>query len=124
TALQATRTDLEPACMRRDVTRMAVEPHDVIVVGGGIHGACAAWEAALRGLKVALIEAGDFGHATSSNSLRTLHGGLRHLQRLDVARMRESIRERRQWLRLAPHCASPMRFVLPTTGPAVRGPTS
>ena len=109
--------------MRRDLARLTAERYDAIVVGGGIHGACAAWEAALRGLKVALIEARDFGHATSSNSLRTLHGGLRHLQRLDVARMRESIRERRQWLRLAPHCASPMRFVLPTTGHAVRGPT-
>jgi glycerol-3-phosphate dehydrogenase len=101
---------------------MAAEGHDVIVVGGGIHGSCAAWQAALRGLKVALIEAGDFGHATSSNSLRTLHGGLRHLQRLDVRRMRESIRERREWLRLAPHLTRPMRFVLPTQGHGIKGP--
>jgi glycerol-3-phosphate dehydrogenase len=108
--------------MRRDVSRMAAERHDVIVVGGGIHGTCAAWQAALRGLKVALIEAGDFGHATSSNSLRTLHGGLRHLQRLDFRRMRESIRERREWLRLAPHLTRPMRFVLPTEGHGIKGP--
>ena len=108
--------------MRRDVARMAAARHDVIVVGGGIHGTCAAWEAALRGLKVALIEAGDFGHATSSNSLRTLHGGLRHLQRLDFRRMRESIRERREWLKLAPHLARPMRFVLPTEGHGIKGP--
>ncbi|MDB6044864.1 MAG: glycerol-3-phosphate dehydrogenase [Gammaproteobacteria bacterium] len=108
--------------MRRDVSRIAAERYDVIVVGGGIHGTCAAWQAALRGLKVALIESGDFGHATSSNSLRTLHGGLRHLQRLDFRRMRESIRERREWLRLAPHLTRPMRFVLPTAGHGIKGP--
>jgi glycerol-3-phosphate dehydrogenase len=102
--------------MRRDLARLCAELHDVIVVGGGIHGACAAWEAARRGLKVALIEAGDFNQATSSNSLHTLHGGLRHLQRLDFVRMRESIRERREWLRLAPELTRPMRFVLPTRG--------
>jgi glycerol-3-phosphate dehydrogenase len=108
--------------MRRDLARLSADQHDVIVVGGGIYGACAAWEAALRGLDVALIEAGDFGHATSSNSLRTLHGGLRHLQRLDLSRMRESIRERREWLRLAPHLARPLRFVLPTTAHGLKGP--
>ena len=78
--------------MHRDLKRMASLEHDVVVVGGGIHGACAAWEAARRGLRVALVEADDFGHATSSNSLRTFHGGLRYLQQLDFKRMRESIR--------------------------------
>jgi glycerol-3-phosphate dehydrogenase len=108
--------------MQRNVTRLGTTTYDLVVVGGGIHGACTAWEGALRGLRVALIEAGDFGCATSSNSLRTLHGGLRHLQRLDLKRMRESIRERREWLRLAPHLARPLRFVLPTRGQGLRGP--
>ena len=108
--------------MLRNITRLAATPFDLMVVGGGIYGACAAWEGALRGLRVALIEAGDFGGASSSNSLRTLHGGLRHLQRLDFARMRESIRERREWLRLAPHLARPLRFILPTHGHGLRGP--
>ena len=108
--------------MLRNVTRLSTTLYDLVVVGGGIYGACAAWEGALRGLKVALIEAGDFGGATSSNSLRTLHGGLRHLQRLDLKRMRESIRERREWLRLAPHIARPLRFILPTHGHGLRGP--
>ncbi len=62
--------------MHRDLKRMASMEHDVVVVGGGIHGACAAWEAVRRGLRVALVDAGDFGNATSSNSLRTFHGGL------------------------------------------------
>ncbi len=108
--------------MQRNLARLAHENHDVVVVGGGIYGACAAWEAAQCGLNVALIEAGDFGNATSSNSLRTLHGGLRHLQRLDLPRMRESIRARREWLRLAPHLAKPLRFVLPTFGHGLKGP--
>lgn len=108
--------------MLRNTARLAATTHDLIVVGGGIYGACAAWEAALRGLRVALIEASDFGAATSSRSLRTLHGGLRHLQRLDLKRMRESIRSRREWLRLAPHLARPLRFILPTHGQGLRGP--
>jgi glycerol-3-phosphate dehydrogenase len=108
--------------MRRNPARLPAHPYDVLVVGGGIYGACAAWEAALRGLRVALIEARDFGAATSSRSLRTLHGGLRHLQRLDLIRMRESIRERREWLRLAPHLARPLPFILPTHGQGLRGP--
>ncbi|HEV7715164.1 MAG TPA: FAD-dependent oxidoreductase, partial [Steroidobacteraceae bacterium] len=108
--------------MRRDLTRMVTTDFDVLVVGGGIHGCCAAWEAARRGLRVGLVEAGDFGHATSSNSLRTFHGGIRYLQQLDLRRMRESIRERREWLRFAPHLVRPMRFILPTIGHGLRGP--
>lgn len=106
--------------MRRDLALLSAGSHDVIVVGGGIHGACAAWEAARLGLQVALIEAGDFNQATSSNSLRTLHGGLRHLQRLDLVHMRESVRERREWLRLAPELSQPLRFVLPAGGRGAR----
>ncbi|HEY4212254.1 MAG TPA: FAD-dependent oxidoreductase [Steroidobacteraceae bacterium] len=110
--------------MRRNPARLALDRYDIVVVGGGIYGACAAWDASLRGLKVALIDAGDFGGATSSNSLRTLHGGLRHLQRGDFPSMRESIRARRDWLRLAPHLTQPMRFVLPTSGRGLRGPAA
>jgi glycerol-3-phosphate dehydrogenase len=110
--------------MHRDLKRMASAEHDLLVVGGGIHGACAAWEAARRGLRVALVEADDFGHATTSNSLRTFHGGLRYLQQLDFKRMRESIRERREWLRAARDIVKPMRFILPTTGYGLRGPAA
>src|SRR5207245_3611079 len=91
-----------PAMLRRDLAALASREHDVVVVGGGIHGAAAAWEAASRNLSVALLEAHDFGAGASWNSLKTIHGGLRHLQRLDVAGLRESARERRALLAIAP----------------------
>ena len=100
--------------MRRDLETLANGSFDLVVVGGGIHGVCSAWDAAQRGLSVALLERGDFCGATSSNSLKTVHGGLRYLQQADVARMRISIRERRSLLRLAPHLVRPLPFVMPT----------
>ena len=106
--------------MQRALERLASSHYDLVVVGGGIYGACAAWDAALRGLSVALVEQGDFGHATSANSLKIIHGGLRYLQSLDVARMRESIRERRAWLRIAPHLVRPQPFLVPTYGAGIR----
>lgn len=102
--------------MKRDLLRLAREEFDVLVVGGGIYGAFAAWDAASRGLSVALVEKGDFMSGTSSNSLKVLHGGLRYLQdfRLDLAR--RMVRERREMMRLAPHLVCPLPFVLPTRG--------
>jgi glycerol-3-phosphate dehydrogenase len=108
--------------MRRDLADLAAGTADLLVIGGGAYGVCAAWEAARGGLSVALIERGDFGEATSSNSLHTMHGGLRYLQHLDIRRMRESIRERRFWLRSAPDLVTPMPFILPTFGHGLRGP--
>ena len=86
---------------------------DLVVVGGGILGACAAWEGALRGLAVALLERADFGHATSANSLKIAHGGLRYLQHLDLRRFRESVQERSLWLRKAPHLVEPLPVLFP-----------
>ena len=80
--------------MKRELAALADREHDLLVVGGGIHGAAAAWDAAQRGLAVALVEAADFGSGTSWNSLKTIHGGLRHLQRADLRSLRESVRER------------------------------
>jgi glycerol-3-phosphate dehydrogenase len=82
---------------------------DVLVVGGGIHGAAAAYEASRRGLSVLLVEQGDFGCGASSQSLRIAHGGLRYLQRLDVRRSLDSLGERRRLLTLAPHLVRPLR---------------
>lgn len=102
--------------LRRDLDLLVRREHDVVIVGGGIHGAAAAWEAASRGLSVALVEAKDFGGGTSWNSLKTIHGGLRHLQRLDVAGLRESARERRALLTIAPALVRPLGFLVPTHG--------
>jgi glycerol-3-phosphate dehydrogenase len=100
--------------MKRSISRLARQCHDVAVIGGGIYGAWIAREAALRGLSVALVDQGDFGSATSFNSQRIVHGGLRYLQHADFKRMRESIRERRNLLRIAPHLVFPMPVVIPT----------
>lgn len=94
---------------------------DLLIIGGGIYGLFAAWDAAARGLSVALVEKGDFGHGTSSNTLRVIHGGLRYLQHGDVLRMRQSIRERTNLMRIAPHLIHPMPFLLPTYGHSLRG---
>ena len=107
--------------MRRDVAKLAAERFDVVVVGGGIYGVCIARDAALRGLSVALVEKGDFGGATSANSHKIVHGGLRYLQHADFRRMRESIRERAAWLRIAPHLVRPQAFLMPTYGHGLRG---
>ena len=87
---------------------------DVLVVGGGIHGATVACRAAQAGLSVALMEKGDYGEAASANSLKILHGGLRYLQQLDIRRVRESIAARRDGLASLPHLARPAHFIAPT----------
>jgi glycerol-3-phosphate dehydrogenase len=107
--------------VRRDLRALAGREWDVVVVGGGIHGAAAAREAASRGLSTALVEARDFGSGASWNSLKTIHGGLRHLQRLDLRSLRESARERAALLRTAPELVRPLPFVVPTYGHGARG---
>lgn len=107
--------------MKRDLGALGAREFDVLVVGGGIHGAAAAWDAAQRGLTTALVEAEDFGSGTSWNSLKTIHGGLRYLQTLDLRRMRASIRERSTLLRLAPEIVCPLPFVIPTYGHGPKG---
>jgi glycerol-3-phosphate dehydrogenase len=102
--------------VKRDLAALTAIEHDVVVVGGGIHGAAQAWDAAQRGLRTALVEARDFGSGTSWNSLKTIHGGLRYLQHLDLRRMRESIRERSALLRIAPDLVKPLSFVVPVHG--------
>src|SRR6476661_3515801 len=83
------------SAMRRDLAQLTARTFDVLVVGGGVYGLTIAYDAAQRGLSVALIDRGDFGSGSSFNHLRTLHGGLRYLQTLDIGRARESVRERR-----------------------------
>src|SRR5690242_2165488 len=89
---------------------------DLLVVGGGIVGCGTALEAATRGLSVGLVERDDFASGTSSRSSRLVHGGVRYLERLDLALVREALRERAALLRLAPHLVQPLRFVFPVGG--------
>src|SRR6187455_2438274 len=101
--------------MNRDLGALTARTFDVLVVGGGIYGLAIAYDAAQRGLSVALVERDDFGSGASFNHLRTIHGGLRYLQTLDVARARESICERRTLARIAPTAVRPLPFVVPLT---------
>ncbi|MEI6632436.1 MAG: glycerol-3-phosphate dehydrogenase/oxidase [Chlamydiota bacterium] len=107
--------------MKRDIDRLDAEEYDLLVIGAGIYGACAAWDAALRGLRVALIDRGDFGGATSQNSQKIIHGGLRYLQQADLVRVRESIRERRTMMKIAPQFVHPFPCVMPTYGHFTKG---
>jgi len=107
--------------VQRDTQALAERNYDLLVVGGGIAGACTAWDAALRGLRVALVEARDFCGATSAHSLKVLHGGIRYLQHADLARVRESCRERANLLRIAPHLTRPLPIVVPTQGRGMGG---
>ena len=86
---------------------------DLLVIGGGIHGACVARDAALRGLSVVLAEKDDLAEGTSSRSSKLIHGGLRYLEQGNVKLVWESARERERLRRLAPHLVRPMRFVYP-----------
>src|SRR3954463_11697821 len=86
---------------------------DLLVIGGGINGAGIARDAAGRGLSVVLVEKGDLGAATSSNSSKLIHGGLRYLELYEFRLVREALAEREVLLRIAPHIVGPMRFVLP-----------
>lgn len=92
---------------------------DVLILGGGIYGAAATYEAARRGFSTLLVERNDFGSGTSANSLKIIHGGLRYLQSLDVRRSLHSIDERRRLLLLAPSLVKPLRCRLATSGQSV-----
>src|SRR5581483_1911488 len=107
--------------MTRDVDALTAKTFDVLVVGGGIYGLAIAYDAAQRGLAVALVERNDFGSGATFNHLRTIHGGLRYLQTLDLARARESLRERRTIARIAPRAVRPTTFVLPLSFSPARG---
>ncbi len=89
---------------------------DLVVIGGGINGAGIAREAALRGLKVALLEARDFAYGTSSRSSKLIHGGLRYLAQGEISLVREAARERQVLRRIAPHLAEPLEMLIPAYG--------
>jgi glycerol-3-phosphate dehydrogenase len=99
--------------MKREFERLARERRDLLVVGGGIYGAWIAYDAALRGLSVALVEKSDWAAGTSSGSSKLIHGGLRYLERLHVGLVRTSLAERKRLASLAPHLIRPLDFLIP-----------
>ncbi|HAN19863.1 MAG: hypothetical protein A2X13_12855 [Bacteroidetes bacterium GWC2_33_15] len=88
--------------------------YDLIIIGGGITGVSVAYEAATRGLKVALFEKADFGEATSAATSKLIHGGLRYLKYFEYGLVRESLTERRVWENIAPNFVYPLPFMIPT----------
>jgi len=92
---------------------MAREPVDLLVIGGGVTGAGIARDAAMRGMRTALVDKGDFAGGTSSRSSRLIHGGLRYLEFYEWHLVFEASRERRTLLRIAPHLVWPREFIFP-----------
>ena len=107
--------------MKRDPAKLADKEFDLVIVGGGIYGICAAWDAALRGLSVAIVDRGDFCGATSANPLKIVHGGFRYIQAANFSRIRASSFERNVLMRTAPHLVDPLPFFIPTYGHGMRG---
>ncbi|MBN1635568.1 MAG: glycerol-3-phosphate dehydrogenase/oxidase, partial [Deltaproteobacteria bacterium] len=107
--------------MHRDVESMSVKKYDLLIIGGGITGASVAWDAALRGLRVALVDKGDFGAATSAATSKLIHGGLRYLKTGEIGLVRESLQERRIMEIIAPHLVYPIPFIFPAYGWGMRG---
>lgn len=107
--------------MRRAIDRLANEMFDLLVIGGGVTGACVARDASMRGLKVALIERSDFAGATSAHNSKLVHGGLRYLRNFELGLVRESLKERRIWQRIAPHLVHPLPFLVPSYGAGLKG---
>src|SRR5204863_3702938 len=89
-------------------------PLDVLVIGGGIVGSGVARDAALRGLRVALVDRRDFAFGTSSRSSRLLHGGLRYLAQGRIGLVREASVEKVILHRIVPHLVMPLPFIFPT----------
>ncbi len=106
----------------RDPEAAAREPYDLAIIGGGVYGTMLLLEAAQRGARVVLLERADFGGATSWNSLRVVHGGLRYLQTADLPRFRQSVRERSWFLRTFPDQVRPLQCLMPLYAEGSRRP--
>ncbi|MFI0940451.1 glycerol-3-phosphate dehydrogenase/oxidase [Streptomyces sp. NPDC021020] len=107
-------TTLGPDQRAAAIARMAEQELDILVVGGGVVGAGTALDAVTRGLSTGLVEARDWAAGTSSRSSKLIHGGLRYLEMLDFALVREALKERGLLLeRLAPHLVRPVPFLYP-----------
>src|ERR687886_95913 len=107
------RADTAPDARAARLAALGAEDFDVLVIGGGVTGCGVARDAALRGLRVALVEKDDFASGTSSRSSRLIHGGLRFLEHGHLHLAFEASAERRRLLRLAPHLVRPLEFLWP-----------
>jgi glycerol-3-phosphate dehydrogenase len=108
--------------IQRDPEAAARESFDLVIVGGGIYGVMLLLESVQRGARVLLLERDDFGGATSWNSLRIVHGGLRYLQTADLTRLRQSVGERSWFLRTFPDQVRPLACLMPLYGDGTRRP--
>ena len=99
--------------MKRDFSLLHKQQFDLLICGGGIYGAWTAYDASLRGLKVAIVEQGDWASATSSASSKLIHGGLRYLETYDFKLVKKALAERQMLLQTAPHRVWPLRFGVP-----------
>lgn len=109
--------------INRNHAASAVNRYDVIIIGGGIYGAALALTASQMGLTNLLVEKNDFGGATSYNHLRTVHGGLRYLQTLDIPRFIESVSERHWFMKEFPYLTKPLPCLMPLYGNGPYRPT-
>jgi glycerol-3-phosphate dehydrogenase len=116
-----TPSNQEPIEVKRYSPDIENQTFDVIVIGAGINGAGIARDAAMRGLKVLLIDKGDLASGTTSWSTRLIHGGLRYLEHGEVGLVRESLRERERLLSLAPHLVKPLPMLIPIYEQGRRG---
>ena len=111
-----------PPTRAERIRAATTRPYDLIVIGAGINGAGIARDAALRGLRVLLLDKGDVAAGTTSWSSRLIHGGLRYLEHRELGLVRESLRERERLLRIAPHLVEPLPLLIPLDRHAKRGP--
>jgi glycerol-3-phosphate dehydrogenase len=107
------RMEFSPATRQANITKMGQEPLDIVVIGGGITGAGIARDAAMRGLKVALVEKEDFASGTSSKSARMVHGGLRYLEQHQFGLVFTACAERHTLCETAPRLVRPVSFTFP-----------
>ncbi len=99
--------------MERQFEALRHGAYDLLVIGGGIYGAWTAYDAALRGYRVALVEKTDWAAGTSSASSKLIHGGLRYLEHFNFGLVHHGLTERATLTRIAPHAVDPIRFVIP-----------
>jgi glycerol-3-phosphate dehydrogenase len=113
TVLPSAPLDLGPEYRASVLRRVSEQRYDLLVIGGGINGAGIAYDAAMRGFSVLLVEKGDFASGTSSRSSKLIHGGIRYLKNLQLGLVFEALRERTLLLKLCPHIVRPMPFLYP-----------